>query len=103
MAEFHARTDEAPQSAAGPDPLTADAFEEYFGESLQKTLDLGSWRDGVDLVREYARIEAEVARAVEFETEQVARVREHVFPKIGFPGDGWSPRRALGVYARQAV
>jgi hypothetical protein len=87
MAELHARTDDPPLPVSRPAPVTADAFEEYFGESLRHTLDLGSWRDGVDLVREYARVEGEIARAVEFETEQEARVREFVFPKIGFQKD----------------
>jgi len=75
--------------------ITSDAFRECFGEALPATLDLGTWRPGVDLVKEYARIDAEVARAVEFEGEQVGRVREHVFPKLGFaPG---APPEA-GVY-----
>lgn len=84
MAEFHARSDDPALPVSRAEPATADAFEEYFGESLCKTLDLGTWHDGVDLVREYARIETEVARAVEFETVQEARVREEVFPQIAF-------------------
>lgn len=75
--------------------MAADAFEECFGESLGRTLDLGSWREGVDLVREYARVEAEIGRAVEFETEQQTRVRNEVFPKL--PDLGNAPPEA-GFY-----
>jgi len=60
MPEFHTRADDPSLPVSRPAPVTADAFEEYFGESLQRTLDLGSWRQGVDLVREYARIQEEV-------------------------------------------
>ena len=87
MAELHARTDATALPVSRPAPVTADAFKECFGEPLARALDLGSWRQGVDLVREYARVEAEIAQAVGFETEQQARVRELVFPKVGFaPG-----------------
>ncbi len=90
MAEFRARTDEQPLPVSRPDPVTADAFEEYFGESLTRTLDLGSWRQGVDMVNEYARIQREVEQAVAFEGVQERRVREEVFPQIAF-GDGAPP------------
>ena len=84
MAELHARTDPAPLPVSRPAAVTPDAFEECFGEPLAHTLDLRSWRQGVDLVREYARVEAEIGRAVRFEGEQQALVREHVFPRIAF-------------------
>lgn len=88
MAELHARIDPAPLPVSRPIPVTADAFQECFGEPLAQALDLGSWRQGVDLVREYARVEAEIERAVGFEGEQQARVREVVFPKVGFAPGG---------------
>ncbi len=84
MAAFRARTDDPPLPVSRPDPATADAFQEYFGESLGQTLDLGSWHAGTDIVREYARIQSEVERAVAFEGVQEHRVREEVFPKIAF-------------------
>ncbi len=90
MAEFRARTDEQPLPVSRPDPVNADAFEDYFGESLTRTLDLGSWRQGVDMVNEYARIQREVEQAVAFEGVQERRVRLEVFPKIAF-GDGAPP------------
>jgi hypothetical protein len=87
VAELHARTDDPPLPVSRPAPAAADAFERSFGESLAGALDLGTWREGADLVREYARIEEEVARAVEFETGTQKRVRDEVFPRVAFaPG-----------------
>jgi hypothetical protein len=82
MSEFHARSDEPHLPISRPTPVSTDAFEEYFGESLQKTLDLNSWRQGADLVQEYARIQEAVDRAVAFERVHERRVREYVFPRI---------------------
>lgn len=92
MAESHAPATEASLPVSRPDAVTAGAFEEYFGESLRKTLDLDSWQNGVDLVTEYARIEKEVAVAAEFESEVQERVREEVLPKVAF-ADG-APKEA---------
>ena len=63
---------------------TADAFRACFGEALTETLDLTTWRPGVDLVKEYARIEQEISRAVAFESGHADRIREQVFPKLAF-------------------
>lgn len=82
MAASHADPPTLPVSR--PHPLSAAAFDESYGEPLHSILDLGTWRQGVDLVREYARIDREIAAAVEFETEQEHRVREEVLPKISF-------------------
>jgi hypothetical protein len=99
MAELHARTDDAlPTSRVTP--VTADAFQEYFGESLSQTLDLQSWRQGVDLVREYARLTDEIGQAVAFESDQQTRVRECVFPRLSF-SDG-APEEA-GFYDHLTV
>lgn len=87
MPDFHTRADDTTLPVSRPIPTTSDAFQECFGESLQHTLDLMSWRQGVDMVREYARINEEVQKAVAFETEQESLVREHVFPKIGYQQD----------------
>src|SRR4051794_4301249 len=83
MSESRARSDAPPLPVSRPAPVTADAFEESFGEPLSHTLDLTSWGDGVNLAREYARIEEEVGRAVAFEGEQERRVRAEVFPRLG--------------------
>jgi hypothetical protein len=62
--------------------VTSDEFRQTFGEPLAEVLSLQSWRPGLDLVREYARLEAEVAEAVRFEGEMQAEVRRVVFPKL---------------------
>lgn len=67
-----------------PVPVTADAFEESFGEPLLHAINLKSWREGVNLIREYARVEREVEQAVAFEGVQERRVRDEVFPTISF-------------------
>lgn len=61
---------------------TSDAFRASFGEPLAEVLNLGSWRPGFDLVREYARLEQEVAEAVVFEGEMEQEVRRRVFPEL---------------------
>ena len=73
MAAFHARADEPTLPVSRPNPLSAEAFAASFGEPLASTMDLGTWRQGVNLVQEYARIDREIAEAVEFETEQQDR------------------------------
>lgn len=90
MAELHARTDDPALPVSRPVPVSAVEFEEHFGEPLLRALDLGSWRQGIDMVREYARIQREVEEAVAFEGVQERRVRDEVFPKISF-GDGAPP------------
>ncbi|MCU0705571.1 MAG: hypothetical protein MUF18_16475 [Fimbriiglobus sp.] len=62
--------------------LTADEFREQFGESLPDVLAMTDWQDGVDLVQEYARIEAEVAGAVTVERQHEVEVRRRVFPML---------------------
>src|SRR5205823_2863430 len=100
MAELHARAADPPLPVSRAAPVTADAFEECFGESLPRAMDLGSWREGGDLVREYARVVAEIGRAVEVETEQEARFRELVFPRVGL-SEGAPPE--AGLYDRLTV
>ena len=100
MAELHARTDEPALPVSRVTPASADEFEEYFGESLHRTLDLGSWRQGVDVVREYARVQREVEEAVAFEGVQERRVREEAFPKINY-AEGAPPE--AGFYDRRKV
>lgn len=61
---------------------TSDAFRASFGEPLTAVLDLKSWRPGIDLIQEYARLEREVADAVAFEGDMQDEVRRVVFPKL---------------------
>lgn len=69
----------APRPAHG---VTSDDFRRAFGEPLGEVLSLRSWRPGIDLVQEYARLEREVAEAVQFEGEMQAQVRREVFPRL---------------------
>lgn len=79
-------------AVAQPDPtlpvsqitrgMTADEFREQFGESLPHVLSMTDWQDGVNLVQEYARIEREVAAAVEVERRHEGEVRRRVFPLL---------------------
>lgn len=70
-------------------------YENTFGESFTRTLDLGTWRQGENLGDVYDRIEEEVERAVAQEDRIRAAIRAEVFPQItSAPG---APKRA-GVY-----
>ncbi|MBN9523153.1 hypothetical protein J0H58_32335 [bacterium] len=62
--------------------VTSDDFRRTFGEPLAEVLNLQTWRPGIDLVQEYARLEREVAEAVRFEGEMQAEVRRVVFPRL---------------------
>lgn len=66
----------------GGEALTSADFEESFGEGLQQTLDLDTWRVGSDLSREVERVANEVREAIERETKLQKRIRAEVFPKI---------------------
>lgn len=87
---------EAPELPGAPVPeISSDDFKAGFGEDLQRTLDLDTWRSGEDLGEVYTRIEAEVREAVELEEVVRKTIREVVFPRLaGYPG---APRGA-GVY-----
>ncbi|MBY0459701.1 MAG: hypothetical protein K2V38_20470 [Gemmataceae bacterium] len=67
-----------------PDGATAEAFRAFFGEPLEAAFDLATWHPGTDLVREYARVEREIALAVEAETEHQLQVRERVLPRLPY-------------------
>src|SRR5712692_6815450 len=62
--------------------IEADAFAAAFGESLEATLDLGTWRAGEDLAALYSRLAAEVAAAVEQESRVRTPFRATVFPRL---------------------
>jgi hypothetical protein len=79
--------------SAGPPPpprapaeaVTTEAFAQAFGEPLTAVLDPRTWRVGLDLLREYDRIEREVREAAAFEDRHQKRIREHVFPRLKGP------------------
>jgi hypothetical protein len=64
------------------EPVTAKDFRESFGEEIRATLDLGTWRIGSDLEKEYIRIEREVRDAVERETDLQHEIRKQIFPRL---------------------
>ncbi len=64
------------------DGVSAADFARSFGEDLTRTLDLGNWHVGGDLVRDLDRIEAEVREAVQREESIHGTVRRHLFPKL---------------------
>jgi len=65
-----------------PSGATADAFEACFRESLNSVLNLESWHQGEDLVRQYAHLEQQIAAAVAAETTHQQRVREHIVKRL---------------------
>lgn len=86
--------DVATRPVDGPPPVarrpeeavSTAAFAKAFGEPLTDVLNVAGWRPGVDLVREFDRIEREVREAAAFEDVQQRRIREHVFPRLKHPG-----------------
>jgi hypothetical protein len=93
-----------PYEPRPPDPLlvsealavSADEYQDGFGEPLAKTLDLETWTTGENLASIYGRIEAEVRDAIAQENLVRAEIRKRVFPLLGaYPG---SPPSA-GVYS----
>ncbi|HYP38996.1 MAG TPA: hypothetical protein VEX13_01425 [Chloroflexia bacterium] len=69
-----------------PDPddallLEGDEFQAAFGESLEQTLNLDTWRPGEDLPAMYERLEQEVASAVEQADRTRSRIRDELFPR----------------------
>lgn len=80
--QMQPRTFNEPIIVDGDEVLTAQDFEESFGEGIQRTLDLETWRVGSDLSQEYARVAQEVRDAVESETNLQKRIRAEVFPRL---------------------
>ena len=70
-----------PVSQPGTGTTSAE-FRASFGEGLAEVLDVAGWRPGLDLTVEYARLEREIAEAVERETAVQAQIRRVVFPKL---------------------
>lgn len=73
--------------------VNIEEFDKAFGESLSRTLDLDTWTPGTDLVETYARLEQQVAEAVEQDQRICQQVRQVVFARLregpsAFPGSG---------------
>src|SRR5437764_651990 len=65
-----------------PPPIDATAFRDEFNETLAAVLNLDSWRCGRDPAEEYQRIEQEVRKAVESETDYQKKIRDKIFPLL---------------------
>lgn len=65
-----------------PDLISADDFTVGYGESLQQTLDLDTWKRGDDLADIFARLDQEIGQALIQEDEMCKQVRRVVFPQI---------------------
>lgn len=66
-------------------PLTevsADDYKKLTGESLSETVDLQRWKRGMDALRDYDRLEAEVVAGETASAEVRAAIREKIFPAI---------------------
>jgi hypothetical protein len=57
-------------------------FLAAYGESLAQTLDLETWERGEDLAKKFAKLDREVAEALQQEDTIRKKVRELVFPQI---------------------
>lgn len=76
-------TDTAPALSPTDQPaLPADEYEASTGEPLKITLNLDTWHPGTDLIEMYARLEQEVAEAVDKEREHTRRIRAEIFPLL---------------------
>lgn len=83
----------------GEQPLTEVTEDEYkrlTGESLSETVDLQRWKRGMEALRDYDRLEAEVLAGESASAEVRAAIRKEIFPVIR-ERDG-APKDA-GVYA----
>ncbi len=63
--------------------LTAQSFEDRFGESIHEVLDIENWSEGQDLWLLYERLRHEVDQAVIQETDIQRAIRVNIFPRIG--------------------
>src|SRR5579872_1146145 len=77
------------------DDVGGDEFEQGFGESLARVLDLDSWTVGADLGAIYKRVNEEVRAAVDREEEACAQIRRVIFPRLA---DYAGAPRGAGVY-----
>jgi len=75
--------------------MGGDEFKAAFGESLNSTLDIDTWRPGDDLAAAHERLEREIADSVEQEDRVHQEVRDRLFPAAFAQPD--APRNA-GCY-----
>jgi hypothetical protein len=64
------------------DEVTSDEYHRITGESLSQTVDLARWKKGVEALKDYDKLEAEVTAAEEISAEVRKAIREKIFPAI---------------------
>src|SRR5262249_13577962 len=64
------------------DEVTSDEYRRITGESLSQTVDLARWKKGVEALKDYDKLEAEVTAAEETSVEVRKAIREKIFPAI---------------------
>lgn len=66
------------------DGVDATGFAQAFGEPIERVLDLGTWRGGMDLEGLYERIEidARIGEALAQEDRAAAAIRAHIMPLL---------------------
>lgn len=62
--------------------LDASDFQVSFGEPLEHTLDLDTWRPGSELAAMYERVQSEVSDAVRQESQMHREIRQRIFPLL---------------------
>jgi hypothetical protein len=67
---------------ANPSIIGDAEFEEAFGETLDRTLDFGTWTDGDDLAAAYQRLYDQISQAVRQESHLRERTRAYVFDRL---------------------
>lgn len=65
-----------------PTEVTSDEYQRLTGETLNQTVDLTHWKKGIDVLRDYERLETEVTEAASISAEVREAIRETVFPAI---------------------
>jgi hypothetical protein len=69
-------------AADSADEVTSDEYRRITGESLSQTVDLARWKKGVEALKDYDKLEAEVTAAEEISVEVRKAIREKIFPAI---------------------
>lgn len=62
--------------------VDASDFQAAFGEPLENTLNLDTWRPGAELAAMYDRVQAEVSDAVRQESQMHREIRQRIFPLL---------------------
>jgi hypothetical protein len=71
--------------------VTDDEYELVTGERLEETVNLTTWKRGVEALQDYHRLNAEIVRSESASAELRRAIRDHVFPLLSGAGaPSWS-------------